>query len=154
MGNVVNVQPASARRPAASAQLVAVLASAVVTAASYLLWLGWHEQKHLQPGTLHEVGPHEAWQVVGLALTLGAFTAIGGWLRLVQPTVWATAFAVTFIFSLEAHTQHDQDASMWPVGAAMLLVAALLGLSVVAVVFRSLRSGVSALHARRLRNTA
>ena len=50
--------------------LVAVL----LTVAAYLAWLGWDQQRN-PDGT----GPYEAWQVVGLALTLAVVAAACSW---------------------------------------------------------------------------
>jgi hypothetical protein len=46
-----------------------ILVLAVVTAAAWAAWLGWDQQRDVQPdGTT--TGPYEAWQVIGLVLTL------------------------------------------------------------------------------------
>lgn len=129
----------AAHRPAITAHVVAAVVSAALTVLAYPLWLGWHESKHRVPGTTSFEGPLETWQVVGLAVTLGLIAAVGGWLWLVWSTVLATALAVTFMFALEATTNIGRDTSLWPVGAAFLLGASLVGLLVVALVFQALR---------------
>lgn len=143
VSNVWNGRLATAHRSDAPRQFAAAGISAALTAVSYLSWLGWHEPKHLVPGTSSYAGPHEAWQVIGLALTLGAVAAVGGWLRLVQVTVWATSITVSFMFALEATTEHHGDTSLWPVGTVMLFAVAFAGILVVALVFRGLHRAFS-----------
>jgi hypothetical protein len=90
-------------------------------------------RKDLDPRTGSEIGPYEPWQVVGLALTLAAVAAIGGWLGRVTATVGGTTVAVTVMFAVDAATQVSKDASLWPIGAGSLALGAGLGLSVVAL---------------------
>lgn len=128
-----------AHRPAVAAHVVAAAVSAALTVLAYPLWLGWHESKHRVPGTTSFEGPHETWQVVGLAVTLGVIAAVGGWLLLVWSSVWATALAVTFMFALEANTNIGEDTSLWPVGAVLLLGVSFAALFGVALLFQLLR---------------
>lgn len=46
------------------------LTAVVLTVASWLGWLGWDQQRNPDGS-----GPYEAWQVVGLALTLTVVAA-------------------------------------------------------------------------------
>ncbi|GGT28792.1 hypothetical protein GCM10010271_36120 [Streptomyces kurssanovii] len=50
-------------------QLGAGLVLAAVTVGAWAAWLGWDQRRDVQPdGTT--TGPYEAWQVIGLVLTL------------------------------------------------------------------------------------
>lgn len=49
--------------------LLSILATAGASMAMWAAWLGWDQQYDVQPdGTM--TGPYEAWQVIGLVLTL------------------------------------------------------------------------------------
>jgi hypothetical protein len=50
------------------------LVAVALTVLAYLAWLGWDQQRN-RDGT----GPYEAWQVVGLALTLALVAAVSSW---------------------------------------------------------------------------
>jgi peptidoglycan/LPS O-acetylase OafA/YrhL len=59
------------RRPEPLHHLLTTLALAAVAVAAWAGWLGWDQTKDVQPdGTT--TGPYEAWQVIGLVLTLAA----------------------------------------------------------------------------------
>jgi hypothetical protein len=107
--------------------------TAVLTGASYLGWLGWDQQRS-PDGT----GPYEAWQVVGLALTLAIVTAIISWRStdLTQPLVAIAVIpaVLTFAFSLDAATEKTPDANLWPAGAILLYGGSASGLFIVSLV--------------------
>lgn len=50
-------------------QLGAVLLLAVATSAVWAAWLGWDQHRDVHPDG-STTGPYEAWQVIGLVLTL------------------------------------------------------------------------------------
>ncbi|GAA1505904.1 hypothetical protein GCM10009730_06560 [Streptomyces albidochromogenes] len=57
------------RLPEPATHLLAALAPAVLAMAAWAGWLGWDQHRDVHPdGTT--TGPYEAWQVIGLALTL------------------------------------------------------------------------------------
>ena len=49
--------------------LLATLVMAVVSLAMWAAWLGWDQHRDVQPDG-STTGPYEAWQVIGLVLTL------------------------------------------------------------------------------------
>ncbi|MER6983186.1 hypothetical protein [Streptomyces carpinensis] len=103
-------------------RLLEILVSAAVTAAVWAAWLGWDQQRDVRPdGTT--TGPYEAWQVIGLVLTL------------LPPVCWAAyrrhlAGAVAGIpvgLSLSAYYDWSDDASgLFMVGVTMVLVGSLV----------------------------
>jgi hypothetical protein len=114
------------------------LATAAWTVAAYLAWLGWDQQRN-PDGT----GPYEAWQVIGLAMTLGAVAAFSSWRSadVVQPLVVAVLVTIvlTVAWSIDAATDRTLDGNLWPVGAILLANASGCGLILVAVVTRAVR---------------
>jgi hypothetical protein len=120
--------------------LAAFTAMTAVTVAGYLLWLGWNEPYDRAPGSTVETGPHEAWQIVGLALTLGLAAAIGGWHHALAATVSAGSLAITVIFAVDAATTPHPDANLWPIGAFFLFWGALAGLLLVSLCFGAIRN--------------
>lgn len=55
--------------PKSVSQLLPTLVTAVASLTLWALWLGWDQRRDLQPDG-SSTGPYEAWQVVGLVLTL------------------------------------------------------------------------------------
>ncbi|MFF7388572.1 hypothetical protein ACFZAE_08985 [Streptomyces scabiei] len=53
----------------ASSPLLPTLVSAVASVTLWALWLGWDQRRDLHPDG-SSTGPYEAWQVIGLVLTL------------------------------------------------------------------------------------
>jgi hypothetical protein len=49
--------------------VLSVVGIAAVTVVVWAAWLGWDQQRDVQPDG-SETGPYEAWQVIGLVLTL------------------------------------------------------------------------------------
>jgi len=118
---------------------------AVLTVVAYLGWLGWDQQRNPDGS-----GPYDAWQVVGLALTLATMTAIVSWRSadVTQPlaSVAMITALLTLAFSIDAATDRTPDASMWPAGAILLYSGAASGLVVAAVLARALRQWIHRHH--------
>jgi hypothetical protein len=112
------------------------LVAVVLTVVGYLAWLGWDQQRS-PDGT----GLYEAWQVVGLALTLAAVAAVASWRSrdIAQSMVVAIsmAVAVTGAASIDWATDTTPDANLWMVGAILLFGGATLGLWIVAALTRT-----------------
>ena len=127
------------------------LVAAVLTVAAYLGCLGWDRQR-----TPDGSGPYNAWQVVGLALTLVIMTAIISRRStdLTQPlAAIAVATAVlTLAFSIDAATENTPDASFWPLGAMFLYGGTGYGLMVVAVLTQAVTRWIHQ-HGHRLRGS-
>lgn len=118
------------REPEAIRTKVAVVA-VVLTVAAWLVWLGWD-----QPRNPDETGPYEAWQVVGLALTLAVVAAASSWwsadLSQAMVVVVLMAAALTVPASIDWATDKTPDASFWMLGAGFLFAGTMLGLWLVA----------------------
>jgi predicted ABC-type exoprotein transport system permease subunit len=112
-------------------KMTGALVAVVLTVAAHLAWLGWDQQRK-PDGT----GPHEAWQVVGLALTLAVVAAGCSWrsadVSQAMVVVVLMAAALTVSFSIDAATEKTPDANLWPAGAGLPFGGAMVGLWVVA----------------------
>jgi uncharacterized membrane protein YccC len=71
--------------------------------------------------------------VVELALTLAMAVAVAAWLGIGTYAVLTDSVATTAMFSADASTQATLGANLWHVGAVFLLIGALVGLGVVAL---------------------
>ncbi|MEU9588206.1 hypothetical protein AB0D84_00565 [Streptomyces sp. NPDC048193] len=109
------------RRPKTAAQWVSGLVLAAVAAGLWAAWLGWDQQRDVHPdGTT--TGPYEAWQVIGLVLTL------------LLPVCWAASrgygagavAGVTAGLTVSAAYDWSDDASgLFVVGVGMVMVGTL-----------------------------
>lgn len=110
---------------------------AVAAAACWWVWLAWDRTYQRDPVTGVASGPYEAWQVVGCVLCLVVLTVVAARrlpLRLVVPVV---PVAFTAAWALTAST-YDRS-GLWPVGAALVLVATLVGTALVGGAARAVR---------------
>jgi hypothetical protein len=116
-------------------RLTGLLLTPIATAGGYFCWLGWHRPKQLQPdGRL--TGPHSAWQVMGLVLTLAVITlAVTWWSKTAWIAPVMTTVATTAYFSADAATSSDND-GLWPIGAALVLIGTALGVGCVSLIMR------------------
>lgn len=113
---------------------MAILVLAVMTLAVWAAWLGWDQHRDVQPDG-SETGPYEAWQVIGLVLSLLA------------PVYWAAsrryiagaAFGVPVGLTVAAAYDWSDDSSgLFLVGVVMIMVGSLVvtsaGTAVIAAV--------------------
>ncbi|GAA2305854.1 hypothetical protein OKJ48_43400 [Streptomyces kunmingensis] len=118
-------------------QLVPVLVMAGISAAAWAAWLGWdqHRDVHADGST---TGPYEAWQVLGLVVTLLA------------PAVWAasrghraaTVFGTTAGLTVAAYVDWSDDSSgLFAVGVALLMLGSLAATATVTAVITAMRRG-------------
>jgi hypothetical protein len=122
------------------------LVGGAATVVLYLAILGWNVAK--EPRTC--TGPHENGQVIGLALTLGAVVVVCASWRGEWGAAAAGSVAITVLFVVDVLTIDDpcNVASIWPVGAAFLLVGSVFGLGSVAALM-SLARRLLRMSARR-----
>ncbi|MBC9714598.1 hypothetical protein H9Y04_18740 [Streptomyces sp. TRM66268-LWL] len=118
--------------------VIAALALTALAIGAWAGWLGWDQQRDVHPDG-STTGPYEAWQVIGLVLTLLA------------PVYWAAVrrhpavpvVGVTAGLSVAAFTDWSDDASgLFMVGVLMVLVGSLAvttALSAVTVAVRKPR---------------
>lgn len=118
------------------------LVPALVAMAAWAAWLGWDQRRDVHPDG-STTGPYEAWQVIGLVLTL------------LVPVYWAvsrghTASAVlgtTAGLTAAAWYDWSDDASgLFVIGVGLVMIGGLAGTAAV--------SGVIAMAGRGVRRTA
>jgi hypothetical protein len=118
-------------------QLLPTLVLAVVTLALWAAWLGWDQHRDVQPdGTA--TGPYEAWQVIGLVLTLAAPVYWAASRRFTAAAVLGTTVGLT----LAAYCDWSDDSSgLFIVGVGMVMIASLVVTAVAAAVIASATRG-------------
>ncbi|WP_416901207.1 hypothetical protein [Micromonospora echinospora] len=121
------------RRPARPVRWMVGLGLAAAVA--YLAFLGWDREKDLDPVTGAETGPYEAWQVVGLALVVGALAFVAGRKHQVLAALVAIPVVLTLAFVVTAVT--GPEPGLWPIGAALTALGSAAGTAVVALIGRS-----------------
>ena len=104
--------------------MAAPLAVAVLTAGNYLIWLGWGEAP---------------WRVAGLVLGLGLLAALAGRRGHAAAAIAVVPAVTTVCFSLDA----APDSATWALGAALIAVATLIGVTLVSAVATLSRPGPS-----------
>ena len=110
---------------------MALVLLTLATALAYLAWLGWDQHKDIGPDG--ETGPYQAWQVIGLVLTIGIIAAYAGWRGHPVEAIVVITLVLTIVWSIDAATDPEDD-GLWPVGAFLLFIGSLVGVSVVALV--------------------
>lgn len=117
-------------------QLTAILVLAVMTLAVWASWLGWDQHRDVQPDG-SETGPYEAWQVIGLVLTLLA------------PVYWAASrryiagavLGVTAGLTVAAFYDWSDDASgLFLIGVGMIMMGSLAVTGVASAVIVSVKT--------------
>ncbi|MFD3654867.1 hypothetical protein [Streptomyces sp. NPDC058620] len=115
---------------------MAILVLAVMTLAVWAAWLGWDQHRDVQPDG-SETGPYEAWQVIGLALTLLA------------PVYWAASrrylagavLGVPAGLTVAAYYDWSDDSSgLFMVGVGMIMVGSLVVTGVASAVIASVKT--------------
>ncbi|MFE5240600.1 MULTISPECIES: hypothetical protein [unclassified Streptomyces] len=121
----------------AAQQPWAILVTALTTLALWAVWLGWDQHRDIHPDG-STTGPYEAWQVIGLVLTL------------LVPLYWAASrqniagsvLGITAGLGFASFYDWSDDASgLFAVGVIMLMTASLVTTTGVSV-------GVAALKRR------
>jgi flagellar biosynthesis protein FliR len=114
-------------------QMLSILVLAGVTLAVWAAWLGWDQHRDVQPdGTT--TGPYEAWQVIGLVLTL------------LVPVYWAASrryiagavLGITVGLTVAAYYDWSDDSSgLFMVGVGMVMMGSLVATALVCAVIAS-----------------
>ncbi|MET8331586.1 hypothetical protein [Streptomyces sp. NPDC005181] len=114
-------------------QMLAVLVLAVVASAVWAAWLGWDQHRDVQPdGTT--TGPYEAWQVIGLVLTLLAPVYWAASRRYIAGAVLGTTVGLT----VAAYYDWSDDSSgLFMVGVGMVMVGSLVVTAAISAVIAS-----------------
>ncbi|WP_030977166.1 hypothetical protein [Streptomyces sp. NRRL S-1824] len=114
-------------------QLLSILLLAGVSLAAWAAWLGWDQHRDVQPdGTT--TGPYEAWQVIGLVLTLLAPVYWAASRRNIAGAVLGTTAGLT----VAAYYDWSDDSSgLFMVGVGMVMMGSLVVTAVVSSVIAS-----------------
>ncbi|MFE0257400.1 hypothetical protein [Streptomyces sp. NPDC059010] len=102
-------------------QLVSMLVLAGLSLAGWAAWLGWDQHRDVHPDG-STTGPYEAWQVIGLVLTLlvPVYWAASRWY--VAGAVLGTTAGLT----VGAYYDWSDDASgLFVIGVAMIMMGTL-----------------------------
>ncbi|MFI6566992.1 hypothetical protein [Streptomyces sp. NPDC050534] len=120
--------PQGLRKPAT--QLLSILVLAGVSLAGWAAWLGWDQHRDVQPdGTT--TGPYEAWQVIGLVLTLLAAVYWAVSRRYIAGAVLGTTAGLT----VAAYSDWSDDSSgLFMVGVGMVMMGSLVVTAIVSAV--------------------
>jgi uncharacterized membrane protein (DUF4010 family) len=116
-------------------QLLLILVLVGVSLAVWAAWLGWDQHRDVQPdGTT--TGPYEAWQVMGLVLTLLAPVYWAASRRYIAGAVLGTTAGLT----VAAYYDWSDDSSgLFMVGVGMVMMGSLVVTAVVSSVIASAR---------------
>jgi hypothetical protein len=99
---------------------------AVATAVAYGAWLAWDQTKDVAPDG-SATGPFEAWQIVGLVVTLAVIGVVGGWLGRPVVTAFVAATTMGFCFMIDGATDPPQfNDGLFIVGAVFTWFGVLL----------------------------
>jgi hypothetical protein len=119
-------------------QLLPFLVPAAVSAAMWSAWLGWDQHRDVQPDG-SSTGPYEAWQVIGLVVTL------------LVPVYWAAsrhhilgaALGTSAGLTVAAYYDWSDDASgLFVIGVGMVMFGTLaVSAAVAAVIAAAPRGG-------------
>ncbi|MFI7410640.1 hypothetical protein ACIBU0_18445 [Streptomyces sp. NPDC049627] len=116
------------RNPAS--QLLPIVVLAGLSLAGWAAWLGWDQRRDVHPDG-STTGPYEAWQVIGLVLTL------------LIPVIWAASrrhgagavLGTTIGLTVAAYYDWSDDASgLFVVGVGMVMAGSLAATAAVSAV--------------------
>ncbi|UQX05432.1 hypothetical protein [Streptomyces sp. RerS4] len=118
-------------------ELLTTAALAALAMALWAAWLGWDQHRDLHPDG-SSTGPYEAWQVIGLVLSL------------LPPVYWAASrrrLAAAFVgvpLGLSAaafYDWSDDGSGLFVLGVGMLAVGSLIATTLFSLLVVSLRRG-------------
>jgi hypothetical protein len=104
-------------------RLLSILLPAVVASVLWAAWLGWDQHRDVRPdGSV--TGPYEAWQVVGLVLTLLAPVC---WAAARRSAVGAVVGTTAGLTVAASYDWSDDSSGLFVIGVGMVMVGSLLG---------------------------
>lgn len=115
---------------------MAILALAVITLAMWAAWLGWDQHRDVHPDG-SETGPYEAWQVIGLVLTLLAPVYWAASRRYFAGAVLGVTAGLT---AAAAYDWSDDSSGLYMVGVGMVMVGSLVVTGAVSAVIASVKT--------------
>ncbi|MER6473731.1 hypothetical protein [Streptomyces collinus] len=117
------------------AQLVSILALAALAPALWAVWLGWDQHRDVHPDG-STTGPYQAWQVIGLVLTLLAAVGWAAYRDYVAGAVLGTTAGLT----TAAYVDWSDDSSgLFVIGVGLVMVGTFVGTVVVSAVTTAMR---------------
>ncbi|MFJ2726218.1 hypothetical protein [Streptomyces collinus] len=117
------------------AQLVSILALAALAPALWAAWLGWDQHRDVHPDG-STTGPYQAWQVIGLVLTLLAAVGWAAYRDYVAGAVLGTTAGLT----AAAYVDWSDDSSgLFVIGVGLVMVGTFVGTAVVSAVTNAAR---------------
>ncbi|AKL65518.1 hypothetical protein [Streptomyces sp. Mg1] len=119
------------RNPLKSALLL--LSLALVPVAAWAAWLGWDQHRDVHPDG-SDTGPYEAWQVIGLVLTVAVPVWWAATRRLFAGAVLATTAGLTFA---AAYDWSDDSSGLFVIGVGLVALGSLIGTSALCAVATS-----------------
>lgn len=113
-----------------------MLGLALATTACWGVWMAWDRQYVDPDGDGSYTGPYEPWQVVGCVLCLVVVAVLA--LRVLPPVAVVTTMPVAFTAAwvASAVTAPTIGASLWGLGAVMVLIGMVAGTAVVVALHR------------------
>lgn len=116
-------------------QLLPTLVLAGVSMAAWAAWLGWDQHYDVQPdGT--STGPYEAWQVIGLVLTVLVPVYWAASRRYVASAVLGTTAALTIAAFLD---WSNDSTGQFMVGVVMVMMGSLAATALASNIITSVR---------------
>ncbi|MEV3854032.1 hypothetical protein AB0J38_06855 [Streptomyces sp. NPDC050095] len=124
-------------RQTSARDLLPGLALAALALAAWAGWLGWdqHRDVHADGST---TGPYEAWQVIGLLVTLLPAVC---WAAARGHTVSAVVGTTAGLTVAATYDWSDDASGLYGVGVAMVMLGSLAATTVVCRVVTSVRQG-------------
>ena len=111
------------------------LALAGMALATWAAWLGWDQHRDVHPDG-STTGPYEAWQVIGLGLTLLAPVCWAAYRSSAMAAVSGTTAGLT---AAAFYDWSDAASGLYAVGAVMVMLGSLLATGAVSLVMVALR---------------
>ncbi|MEU6772313.1 hypothetical protein [Streptomyces sp. NPDC046759] len=117
------------------AHVVSIVVLAGVSVAAWAAWLGWDQHRDVHAdGSM--TGPYQAWQVIGLVVTLLVPVCWAAHRRYFAGTVLGTTAGLTLAACLD---WSDDSSGLFMIGVGMVMIASLVVTVLVCAVTASLR---------------
>ncbi|MGY4932546.1 hypothetical protein ACWD7T_15795 [Streptomyces sp. 900116325] len=116
-------------------QLLEILVLAALALAVWAAWLGWDQHRDVHPDG-STTGPYEAWQVIGLVLTLLPLVYWAASRRFIAGAVLGITGGLT---AAAYYDWSDDSSGLFMVGVGMVMVGSLVVTAVISAVIASVK---------------
>ncbi|MFE5107043.1 hypothetical protein [Streptomyces sp. NPDC056663] len=116
-------------------QLLAILVLAALALAVWAAWLGWDQHRDVHPDG-STTGPYEAWQAIGLVLTLLPLVYWAASRRYIAGAVLGITGGLT---AAAYYDWSDDSSGLFMVGVGMVMVGSLVVTAVISAVIASVK---------------